>query len=95
MRCTDGLFRGADTLTAGEAADAVVRAAGLSLAAADAALPLTETALAELLSGVFPEEEIESAMSAIALHGGEIRVEESSEKGTTMAVKFPTDKKTK
>ena len=71
MRCTDGLFRGADTLTAGEAADAVVRAAGLSLAVDDAALPLTETALAELLSGVFPEEEIESAMSAIALHGGE------------------------
>ena len=31
----------------------------------------------------------------ITLHGGEIRVEESSEKGTTMAVKFPTDKKTK
>ena len=31
----------------------------------------------------------------VTLHGGEIRVEESSEKGTTMAVKFPTDKKTK
>ncbi len=31
----------------------------------------------------------------VTLHGGEVRVEESSEKGTTMAVKFPTDKKTK
>ena len=31
----------------------------------------------------------------VTLHGGEIRVEESSEKGTTMAMKFPTDKKTK
>ena len=31
----------------------------------------------------------------VTLHGGEIRVEESSEKGTTMAVKFPTDKKIK
>ena len=31
----------------------------------------------------------------VTLHGGEIRVEESLEKGTTMAVKFPTDKKTK
>ena len=31
----------------------------------------------------------------VTLHGGEIRVEESSEKGTTMAVKFHTDKKTK
>ena len=31
----------------------------------------------------------------VTLHGGEIRVEESSEKGTTMAVKFTTDKKTK
>ena len=31
----------------------------------------------------------------VTLHGGEIRVEDSSEKGTTMAVKFPTDKKTK
>lgn len=31
----------------------------------------------------------------VALHGGEIRVEESSEKGTTIAVKFPTDMKTK
>ena len=31
----------------------------------------------------------------VTLHGGEIRVEESSEKGTTMAVKFPADKKTK
>ena len=31
----------------------------------------------------------------VTLHGGEIRVEESSEKGTTMAVKFPIDKKTK
>ena len=31
----------------------------------------------------------------VTLHDGEIRVEESSEKGTTMAVKFPTDKKTK
>ena len=29
----------------------------------------------------------------VALHGGEIRVEESSEKGTTIAVKFPTDTK--
>ena len=31
----------------------------------------------------------------VTLHDGEIRIEESSEKGTTMAVKFPTDKKTK
>lgn len=31
----------------------------------------------------------------VALHGGEIRVEESSESGTTIAVKFPTDRKTK
>ena len=31
----------------------------------------------------------------VALHGGEIRVEESSEKGTTVAVKLPTDMKTK
>ena len=31
----------------------------------------------------------------VALHGGEIRVEESSEKGTTIAVKFPTDTKIK
>ena len=29
----------------------------------------------------------------VALHGGEIRVEESSEKGTTIAVKLPTDMK--
>lgn len=71
MRCTDGLFRGADTLTAGEAADAVLRAAKLSLAVDDAALPLTETSLAEMLSGVFPGEQIESAMRAISLHGGE------------------------
>ena len=31
----------------------------------------------------------------VALHGGEIRVEESSEKGTTITVKFPTDMKIK
>ena len=31
----------------------------------------------------------------VVLHGGEIRVEESSEKGTTIAVKFPTDTKIK
>ena len=31
----------------------------------------------------------------VALHGGEIRVKESSEKGTTIAVKFPTDTKIK
>ena len=31
----------------------------------------------------------------VALHGGEIRVEDSSEKGTTVAVKFPTDMKIK
>ena len=31
----------------------------------------------------------------VALHGGEIRVEESSEKGTTVAVKFSTDMKIK
>mgnify|MGYP000549765487 CR=1 FL=1 len=31
----------------------------------------------------------------VALHGGEIRVEESSERGTTIAVKLPTDMKTK
>ena len=31
----------------------------------------------------------------VALHGGEIRVEESSERGTTIAVKLPTDVKTK
>ena len=31
----------------------------------------------------------------VALYGGEIRVEESSEKGTTVAVKLPTDMKTK
>ena len=31
----------------------------------------------------------------VALHGGEVRVEESSEKGTTIAVKFPTDMKIK
>ena len=31
----------------------------------------------------------------VALHSGEIRVEESSEKGTTIAVKFPTDMKTR
>ena len=31
----------------------------------------------------------------VALHGGEVRVEESSEKGTTIAVKFPTDTKIK
>ena len=31
----------------------------------------------------------------VTLHGGEIRVEESSEKGTTVAVKFPTDMKIK
>lgn len=31
----------------------------------------------------------------VTLHGGEIRVEESSEKGTTITVKFPTDMKIK
>ena len=31
----------------------------------------------------------------VTLHGGEVRVEESSEKGTTIAVKFPTDMKIK
>ena len=31
----------------------------------------------------------------VTLHGGEVRVEESSEKGTTIAVKFPTDTKIK
>ena len=30
----------------------------------------------------------------VALHGGEIRVEESSEKGTTIAVKLPLDTQT-
>lgn len=71
MRCENGLFRGADTLTAGEAADAVERAAGLSLAVADASLPLTEASLAALLETVFPAEAVADAMNAIALHGGE------------------------
>ena len=31
------------------------------------------------------------AWEIVALHGGEIRVAESSEKGTTISVKFPTD----
>ena len=31
----------------------------------------------------------------VALHGGEVLIEESSEKGTTVAVKLPTDVKTK
>ena len=31
----------------------------------------------------------------VALHGGEVLIEESSEKGTTVAVKLPTDMKTK
>lgn len=71
MHCADGLFRGTDVLTAGEAADAVLLAAGLSLAVGDETLPLTEASLAALLSGFFPEEEIERAMGAIALHGSE------------------------
>ena len=50
MRCENGLFRGADTLTAGEAADAVQRAAGITLAVDDASLPLTEVSLAALLA---------------------------------------------
>ncbi len=71
MRCENGLFRGADTLTAGEAADAVERAAGLSLAVGDPSLPLTEDLLAVLLENGFPAEAIADAMNAIALHGGE------------------------
>ena len=31
------------------------------------------------------------AWEIVALHGGEIRVAESSKKGTTISVKFPTD----
>lgn len=71
MRCENGLFRGADTLTAGEAADAVQRAAGITLAVDDASLPLTEISLAALLDGAFPTDAIENAMTAIAMHGGE------------------------
>lgn len=71
MHCSAGLFRGADTLTAGEAADAVEHAAGLSLSVDDGSLPLTETSLAALLEGVFPADHVENAMTAIALHGGE------------------------
>ena len=71
MHCSAGLFRGADTLTAGEAADAVERAAGLSLSVDDGSLPLTEDSLAALLEGVFPADHVENAMTAIALHGGE------------------------
>ena len=71
MRCENGLFRGADTLTAGEAADAVQRAAGITLAVDDASLPLTEVSLAALLDGAFPTDAIENAMTAIAMHGGE------------------------
>ncbi len=70
MHCENGLFRGADTLTAGEAADAVERAAGLSLAVDDASLPLTEDSLAALLESVFPADSVADAMDAIALHGG-------------------------
>ena len=71
MRCENGLFRGADTLTAGDAADAVQRAAGITLAVDDASLPLTEVSLAALLDGAFPTDAIENAMTAIAMHGGE------------------------
>ncbi len=71
MRCENGLFRGADTLTAGEAADAVQRAAGITLAVDDASLPLTEVSLAALLDSAFPTDAIENAMTAIAMHGGE------------------------
>ena len=71
MRSENGLFRGADTLTAGEAADAVQRAAGITLAVDDASLPLTEVSLAALLDGAFPTDAIENAMTAIAMHGGE------------------------
>lgn len=71
MLCENGLFRGADTLTAGEAASAVERAAGLSLAVDDASLPLTESSLAALLEGVFPLDTVADAMTAISLHGGE------------------------
>lgn len=70
MHCENGLFRGADMLTAGEAADAVERAAGLSLAVDDASLPLTEDSLAALLESVFPADSVADAMDAIALHGG-------------------------
>ncbi len=71
MLCENGLFRGADTLTAGEAASAVERAAGLSLAVDDASLPLTEASLAALLEDVFPSDAVADAMTAISLHGGE------------------------
>ena len=71
MLCENGLFRGADTLTAGEAAEAAARAAGLSVAVEDASLPLTESSLASLLDGIFPPDAIADAMTAIALHGGE------------------------
>ena len=71
MRCENGLFRGADTITAGEAADAVLCAAGIELAVDDAAQPLTEAAFAALLSGAFPAETVESILPSIAQHGGE------------------------
>lgn len=71
MRCENGLFRGADTITAGEAADAVLCAAGIELSVDDAAQPLTEETFAALLSGTFPAETLESLMPSIALHGSE------------------------
>ena len=54
-----------------EAAEAAARAAGLSVAVEDASLPLTEVSLAALLDGAFPTDAIETAMTAIAMHGGE------------------------
>lgn len=71
MHCEAGLFHGADVLTAGEAADAVRCAAGLSLSVKDTSLPLTESALSAMLDGIFPADATETAMSAIAQHGGE------------------------
>ncbi len=71
MVCEAGLFRPADTLTAGEAADAVLRAGGQTVPAENADEPLTEETLAALLSGTFSEEAISEAMSAVSLHGSE------------------------
>ena len=71
MACGNGLFRPADTLTAGEAADAVLRAGGQAVSVENADEPLTEETLAALLSGAFSEEDISEAMTAVSLHGSE------------------------
>ena len=71
LSCENGLFRPNDTLTAGEAADAVQTAAGLSVEPENSEEALTETTLSRLLADVFPEDKIQNAMDAITLHGGE------------------------